>query len=62
MIDAKFKGEGIEDEEAVEPDRSNVLDLMAALKSEAREIVSSGTVDIQPPHLGIQRNHNGAAT
>jgi DNA end-binding protein Ku len=32
MIDAKLKGEGIEDEEAPEPDRSNVVDLMAALK------------------------------
>jgi DNA end-binding protein Ku len=32
MIDAKLKGEGIEDEEAAEPDRGNVVDLMAALK------------------------------
>lgn len=32
MIDAKLKGEGIEEEEAVEPDRANVVDLMAALK------------------------------
>jgi DNA end-binding protein Ku len=32
MIDAKLKGEGIEDEETEEPDRSNVVDLMAALK------------------------------
>ena len=33
MIDAKLKGEGIEEEEeAAEPDRSNVVDLMAALK------------------------------
>ena len=33
MIDAKLKGEGIEEEdEAEEPDRSNVVDLMAALK------------------------------
>jgi DNA end-binding protein Ku len=32
MIDAKLNGEGIEDEEAAELDRSNVVDLMAALK------------------------------
>lgn len=33
MIDAKLKGEGIEDvADAAEPDRSNVVDLMAALK------------------------------
>jgi DNA end-binding protein Ku len=32
MIDAKLKGEGIEPGVAVEPDRSNVVDLMAALK------------------------------
>jgi DNA end-binding protein Ku len=33
MIDAKLKGEGIEDEEeTAEPDRTNVVDLMAALK------------------------------
>ncbi len=32
MIEAKLKGEGIEAEEADEPDRGNVIDLMAALK------------------------------
>jgi DNA end-binding protein Ku len=32
MIDAKLKGEGIKDEEVEEPDRGNVVDLMAALK------------------------------
>jgi DNA end-binding protein Ku len=32
MIDAKLKGEGIVDEPAEEPDRGNVIDLMAALK------------------------------
>jgi len=32
MIDAKLKGEGIEVGETAEPDRSNVVDLMAALK------------------------------
>ncbi len=32
MIDAKLKGEGIDLGEPAEPDRSNVVDLMAALK------------------------------
>ncbi len=32
MIDAKLKGEGIDVSEPKEPDRSNVIDLMAALK------------------------------
>jgi DNA end-binding protein Ku len=32
MIDAKLKGEGIQDEETEEPDRGNVVDLMAALR------------------------------
>ena len=32
MIDAKLKGEGIELSEPEEPDRTNVVDLMAALK------------------------------
>ena len=32
MIEAKLKGEGIEAEQAEEPERGNVIDLMAALK------------------------------
>jgi DNA end-binding protein Ku len=32
VIDAKLKGEGVEPEDAAEPDRSNVVDLMAALR------------------------------
>jgi non-homologous end joining protein Ku len=32
MIDAKLKGEGVDLGEPVEPDRTNVVDLMAALK------------------------------
>ncbi len=37
MIEAKLKGEGIEAEEADEPDRGNVIDLMAALKKSLGE-------------------------
>ena len=32
VIDAKLKGEGVEPEDTAEPDRSNVVDLMAALR------------------------------
>jgi DNA end-binding protein Ku len=32
MIDAKLRGEGIDLSEPAEPDRSNVVDLMTALK------------------------------
>ena len=32
MIDAKLKGEGVDLSEPAEPDRTNVVDLMAALK------------------------------
>jgi DNA end-binding protein Ku len=32
LIDAKLKGEGIEDEKVEEPDHGNVVDLMAALR------------------------------
>jgi non-homologous end joining protein Ku len=34
MIDAKLRGEGIEGEDAPQPDRGNVVDLMAALRHE----------------------------
>ncbi len=37
MIDAKLKGEGIDVSEPKEPDRSNVIDLMAALKKSLGE-------------------------
>lgn len=37
VIDAKLKGEGIEPDAADEPDRSNVVDLMAALKQSLGE-------------------------
>jgi DNA end-binding protein Ku len=37
MIEAKLKGEGIDVSEPVEPDRGNVIDLMAALKKSLGE-------------------------
>ncbi|HUB48326.1 MAG TPA: Ku protein [Acetobacteraceae bacterium] len=42
LIDAKLKGEGINVSEPVQPDRSNVIDLMAALKN------SLGKTDAKP--------------
>jgi len=42
LIDAKLKGEGINVSEPVQPDQSNVIDLMAALKN------SLGKTDAKP--------------
>jgi DNA end-binding protein Ku len=44
MIEAKLKGEGIDVSEPEEPDRSNVIDLMAALKKSLGE-----TAEEKPP-------------
>ncbi len=41
MIDAKLKGEGIEAEAAEEPDRGNVVDLMAALRKSLGQTVET---------------------
>jgi DNA end-binding protein Ku len=47
MIEAKLKGEGIDEEEDEEPDHSNVVDLMAALRKslgdETKETVKPGS-------------------
>src|SRR5262249_60766270 len=37
MLDAKLKGEGVDLTEPAEPERSNVIDLMAALKKSLGE-------------------------
>ena len=48
MIDAKLKGEGIDLSEPAEPDRTNVVDLMAALKkSLAKRRTEKGRTVIQ---------------
>ena len=39
VIDAKLKGEGLQPEEEQEPDRGNVIDLMAALKQSLGQTV-----------------------
>jgi DNA end-binding protein Ku len=46
VIDAKLKGEGIEPEEAAEPDRGNVVDLMAALR---KSLGQSGDEEVAAP-------------
>ena len=46
MIDAKLKGEGIEDEAAPEPAQTNVIDLMAALKRSLGD--EAGKVEAKP--------------
>jgi DNA end-binding protein Ku len=46
VIDAKLKGEGIEPEETAEPDRSNVVDLMAALR---KSLGQAGENEPAPP-------------
>jgi non-homologous end joining protein Ku len=38
MIDAKLKGEGIQPEKEIVPDRSNVVDLMSALKNSLGQV------------------------
>jgi DNA end-binding protein Ku len=43
MIEAKLKGEGIDVSEPEEPDRSNVIDLMAALKKSLGEAAEAKT-------------------
>jgi DNA end-binding protein Ku len=44
VIEAKLKGEGIEAEVAEEPDRSNVVDLMAALRKSLGQTADEPTV------------------
>jgi DNA end-binding protein Ku len=48
MIEAKLKGEGIEVSEPVEPDRSNVIDLMAALKKSLGETAEAPATAKKP--------------
>lgn len=45
VIDAKLKGEGIEPEDEAEPDRSNVVDLMAALRKSLGESADQPSAD-----------------
>ena len=49
MIDAKLKGEGIDLAEPEEPDRSNVIDLMAALKKSLGEAAEAKPAAAKKP-------------
>ncbi|MFL5284910.1 MAG: Ku protein [Rhodopila sp.] len=48
LIEAKLKGEGITPEQPDEPDRGNVVDLMAALKASLGQETSSSTAKKKP--------------
>ena len=48
MIEAKLKGEGIEAEDADEPDRGNVIDLMAALKKSLGQVAEAPAASKKP--------------
>ncbi len=53
VIDAKLRGEGIEPEAEEEPDRSNVIDLMAALKASlGRDDGEAPTAKAKPTAVG----------
>ena len=49
MIDAKLKGEGIDISEPEEPERSNVIDLMAALKKSLGEAAEAKPAAAKKP-------------
>src|SRR5215470_16709461 len=49
MIDAKLKGEGVDLSEPAEEDRSNVIDLMAALKKSLGEAAESKPAPAKKP-------------
>ncbi|HEY6439234.1 MAG TPA: Ku protein [Acetobacteraceae bacterium] len=49
MIEAKLKGEGIDVSEPDEPDRSNVIDLMAALKKSLGETAEEKPAEAKKP-------------
>jgi DNA end-binding protein Ku len=55
MIDAKLKGEGIEEEsDTAEPDRGNVVDLMAALKKSLGQSTEAPRAAAEVPHAAAE--------
>jgi DNA end-binding protein Ku len=54
VIKAKLKGEGITPEQPGEPDRGNVIDLMAALKASLGEEKPASTAK-KPARKGVSR-------
>jgi DNA end-binding protein Ku len=68
MIDAKLKGEGIDTSEPEAPERTNVVDLMAALKKSLgqaperkkpaptrKKAAAANIAPIKPPQTGAKR-------
>ena len=65
MIDAKLKGEGVDLSEPAEPDRTNVVDLMAALKKSLGEAAPETAQPVkkrgESPNLKPQARPNASA-
>jgi DNA end-binding protein Ku len=61
MIDAKLKGEGIDLTEPAEPDRSNVIDLMAALKKSLGDAAEAKPPAAKKPAKETRRAAESAA-
>ncbi len=54
VIEAKLKGEGITPEQPNEPDRGNVIDLMAALKASLGEDKAPPPAKKRPPQTRLR--------
>ncbi len=61
LIDAKLKGEGIEPDAEDEPDRSNVVDLMAALKQSLGQKAAAATKPVAPVKAAAKKPAKKAA-
>jgi DNA end-binding protein Ku len=60
MLDAKLQGEGLATEDTAEPDRSNVIDLMSALKKSLQ--ASAEPPSSAPPAQGQRPAESAPAT
>jgi non-homologous end joining protein Ku len=61
MIDPKFKGEGVDVSEPEEPDRSNIVDLMAALKKSLAQGSAPKKKSAAPPSTSAKPKRAAAA-
>ncbi len=60
VIDAKLKGEGVEPEDDEEPDRSNVVDLMSALRKSLGQTDEPASKKKAPPAKPASKNKPAA--